>query len=149
VNLVSLHGVVLVVAVVWLVELPCCTYGTVQLFTERNGRHCRLDRISKLSKYRKNLESLAASKSQQPRTGRISNVAREEFAKELEKRIGLDQTGYQSLREAVITMLDTKKIDSFCEAVSKYLLGGLAGRDVKGGEDPFAQGKKTKFVPVF
>ena len=71
-NLVSLHGVVLVVAVVWLVELPCCTYGTVQLFTERNGRHCRLDRISKLSKYRKNLESLAASKSQQPRTGRIS-----------------------------------------------------------------------------
>jgi len=71
-----------------------------------------------------------------------NNVAREEFAKELEKRIGLDQTGYQSLREAVITMLDTKKIDSFCEAVSKYLLGGLAGRDVKGGEDPFAQGKK-------
>ena len=71
-----------------------------------------------------------------------NNVAREEFAKELEKRIGLDQTGYQSLREAVITMLDTKKIDSFCGAVSKYLLGGLAGRDVKGGEDPFAQGEK-------
>jgi hypothetical protein len=76
-----------------------------------------------------------------------NNVAREEFAKELEKRIGLDQTGYQSLREAVITMLDTKKIDSFCEAVSKYLLSGLAGRDVKGGEDPFAQGKKNQVLP--
>ena len=69
-----------------------------------------------------------------------NNVAREEFAKELEKRIGFDKTGYQSLREA-ITMLDTKDINSFCKAVSKYLLGGLDGRDVLGGEDPFAQGK--------
>ncbi len=66
-----------------------------------------------------------------------NNVAREEFAKELEKWIGLDQTGYQSLREAIITMLDTKKIDSFCEAISKYLLGGLAGRDVEGGGRSF------------
>jgi len=70
-----------------------------------------------------------------------NNVAREEFAKELEKRIGLDKIGYQSLREAIITMLETKKLDSFCETVSKYLLDGLAGRDIIGGEDPFAQGK--------
>ena len=47
------------------------------------------------------------------------------------------------LREAIITMLDTKKIDSFCWAVAKYLLAGLAGQDVDDGEDPFAQGKKT------
>ena len=73
-----------------------------------------------------------------------NNVARTEFAKELEQMIGLKEGGYDKLREAIITMLDTKKIDSFCEAVSKYLLGGFAGRDVKGGEDPFAQGEKKK-----
>ena len=60
--------------------------------------------------------------------------------------IGLKEGGYDSLREAIITMLDTKKIDSFCEAVSKYLLGGLAGRDVLGGEDHFAQGKKPSSI---
>jgi len=79
---------------------------------------------------------------------RIPNsVARTEFAKELEQMIGLKEGGYDSLREAIITMLDTKKIDSFCGAVSKYLLGGLAGRDVKGGEDPFAQGGKNQVCP--
>ena len=75
-----------------------------------------------------------------------NNVAREEFPKELEKRIGLDKTGYQSLREAIITMLDMKDINSFCKAVSKYLLGGLDGRDVLGGEDPFAQGKNIIII---
>ena len=73
-----------------------------------------------------------------------NNVAREEFAKELQKRIGLDKTGYQSLREA-ITMLDTKDIKSFCDTVAEYLLGGLDGRDVLGGEDPFSQGKKYDY----
>ena len=69
-----------------------------------------------------------------------NNVAREEFASELQKMIGLDTAGYNSLRRAIITMLDEKKIDSFCSVVSQALLSGLAGRDVLGGEDPFAQG---------
>jgi hypothetical protein len=68
-----------------------------------------------------------------------NNVARMEFAEELKQMIGLKEGGIDSLREAIITMLDTKKIDSFCKAVSKYLLAGLDGRDVVGGEDPFSQ----------
>jgi len=53
--------------------------------------------------------------------------------------LGLDKTGYQSLRGAVAEMVEKHEITPFCEAVSKFLLHGLDGRDVISGEDPFAQ----------
>ncbi len=69
-----------------------------------------------------------------------NNVAREEFAVELRKMIGLDDIGYNKLRRAIVAMLDKKEINPLCETISQSLLKGLTGRDVIGGEDPFAQG---------
>jgi len=69
-----------------------------------------------------------------------NNVAREEFAVELSKMLGLGQIGLADLRAAIAAMVDKRQVEPFCQALSQHLLSGLGGRDALGGEDPFAQG---------
>ena len=61
------------------------------------------------------------------------------------RRLQLEEGGFDKLRQAVTTMLDTHDIDSFCTAVTEHLLDGLNGRDVICGEDSFAQGTPIIF----
>ena len=42
----------------------------------------------------------------------------------------------------------TLAFDSFCDAISKHLLGRLGGRDIIGGEDPFTQGKRQFYLLI-
>lgn len=69
-----------------------------------------------------------------------NNVARKEFAEELQRMMGVDTTGLQELRDAIMKMVNERQLAPFCQAVSRFLLRGLEGRDVRGGEDSFAQG---------
>ncbi len=63
-----------------------------------------------------------------------NNVARKEFAVGLQKMIGLDDFGLDQPRGGIAAMVDEKQVEPFCHAVPRFLLSGLVGRDVLGGE---------------
>ncbi|KAL6076170.1 hypothetical protein QOT17_003077 [Balamuthia mandrillaris] len=68
-----------------------------------------------------------------------NQVAFREFLQELHARLNLDETGRTDLSQAVDTLVEKKQLGPFCKAVSQHLLSRGNARDVKLGEDPFAQ----------